>query len=167
MFKPLLTACALYVFMESGFVLYELSEEIEWLEGALFGPVKWLVSVLNIAFAYPYFKVGGFLLFLPFIFIFLLWIISRLCKSNLKVSEFIQSIGLVLLPVVAGGHVAKALMEIIASTRIIGGFLIAISPFIAIRYFKKVIIAELALSAYTGMCFIGSLYLISIIGSLR
>lgn len=93
MLRPMLFTCALYVFMESGFVLSE------FLEG-------------KIPEFSPYLMVGGFLLFLPFIFISLFWVISRLRKSNSRLSEFIPSLGLKLLPGVALAHVVKAMMEI-------------------------------------------------------
>lgn len=152
MFKPLLSACALYVFLEAGFVLYELIEEVGWFEGVNF---------------------AWFLLAGPFVFISLLWIISRLCKSGLGLPEFIRRVGIFLLPSVAAAHVSKAIMELNESTAFIlpkqliiiaAACLIFVSPVISMRYFKQALTSPgLRLSAYAGLIFIVALYLTVII----
>lgn len=148
MFRPLLLSLALYVFIEGGFVLYELSEEVKWLEELHIG-MPW------------------FLLVFPFIFLSLLWAMSRFSKSRLGLSEFIKRLALIFLPVVASGHVAKAMIEINSSLKVLGGLLVVSSPLISICYFKKELgLEKLDLAAYSGIIIIVSLYLVSIISSL-
>lgn len=152
MFKPLLSACALYVFIEAGFVLYELLEEVGWFE-----------------------EVGlvWFLLAGPFIFISLFWGISRLCKTVLGLPEFIRRIGICLLPSVAAAHVSKAIMELNEAAAFIlpkqlvamaAACLILVSPLISLRYFREALTSwGLRFSAYAGIVFIVALYLAVII----
>lgn len=164
MLRPLLLTAALYVFMESGFVLYELSEDTAWLEDFIFMPVNWLASALNIPYLYSYLKVGWYLLFLPFAFAGLFWFISRICKNGLRLQELIKRLAFVFLPIVASGHVAKAMIETNESLRIIGVLLVGISPLISMRYFKnELAFKNLFLPVYSGIIIMVSLYLIGII----
>jgi len=111
--KPLKSAEWFFLFILSGFVVYEILSEFSSAKSILLFPPNYIKESINseskiitglLKSAYLFFL-------LPFVIWLLPYLIIKISKIGLSLKEYLLSFGLSFIPIVAAAHICKALLK--------------------------------------------------------
>jgi len=111
MMDPLGMATALFVFIASGFVAHELFSEVKPMDRVFHAVPRWLTDAANLPGAFPWFEALWFLAILPLCVIGVFWVVLRVTRRQTRLPDFISQSAYSIIPVVAAGHAAKAILK--------------------------------------------------------
>lgn len=112
--KPMQVAEWFFLFVVSGFVIYEILSEYSSAKSVLLYFPKYFSDLLSISNATVLSLIQSFYLFflLPAIFWFSPYLLIRLGKINLSLKKYITYFGLAFIPIVAAVHLCKSILKI-------------------------------------------------------
>ncbi len=144
--NPLLIAEWFFLFIVSGFVIYEILSEFKSAKYVLLFLPNYFNTLFSISNAVVQSLIRSFYLFffLPAIFWFLPYLIIRTGKGTLSFKKYITSFGLAFIPIVASAHLSKAVLK---SASRIPYFEYLINDFQGIKTANAIVAKQITLQA--------------------
>ena len=144
--KPMIVAEWFFLFIVSGFVIYEIFSEFNSAKSVLLFLPNFINTTLLISNAAVKSLLKSIYLFffLPAIFWFLPFLIIKISKETLSIKDYVLYYGLVFIPIVAAAHLSKAILK---TTSRIPYFKYIINDYKGIETAKAIVAKNISLQA--------------------